>query len=81
MDEPFGGVDPISVSEVQNIIRRLRDQGIGVLITDHNVRETLRIVDRAYLLHDGKVIVSGTSETLLNDQLSRKLYLGKDFSV
>ena len=81
MDEPFGGVDPISVSEVQNIIIRLRDKGIGVLITDHNVRETLRIVDRAYLMHDGKVIVSGTSKTLLNDQRSRKLYLGKDFSV
>ncbi|MFP6900416.1 MAG: lipopolysaccharide ABC transporter ATP-binding protein, partial [Opitutales bacterium] len=81
MDEPFGGVDPISVSEVQKIIRRLREKGIGLLITDHNVRETLRIVDRAYLLHEGKVILSGSSDTLLNDQRSRKLYLGEDFSV
>ena len=81
LDEPFGGVDPISVSEVQKIVRGLRDKGIGVLITDHNVRETLRIVDRAYLLHEGEVIVSGDSDTLLNDERSRKLYLGEDFSV
>jgi lipopolysaccharide export system ATP-binding protein len=81
MDEPFSGVDPISVSDVQRIIRRLRDKGIGVLITDHNVRETLRIVDRAYLMHDGKVLVSGDADTLLNDEQSRKLYLGEDFSV
>ena len=81
MDEPFGGIDPISVSEVQKIIRRLRDKGIGVLITDHNVRETLSIVDRAYLLHDGEVLVSGDSDTLLNDERSRKLYLGENFSV
>ncbi|MFP6854605.1 MAG: LPS export ABC transporter ATP-binding protein, partial [Opitutales bacterium] len=81
MDEPFGGVDPISVSEVQKIVRNLRDKGIGVLITDHNVRETLQIVDRAYLLHDGEVLVSGDTDTLLNDERSRKLYLGDDFSV
>ena len=81
MDEPFGGIDPISVSEVQKIIRRLRDKGIGVLITDHNVCETLSIVDRAYLLHDGEVLVSGDSDTLLNDERSRKLYLGENFSV
>ncbi len=81
MDEPFSGVDPISVSEVQKIIRRLRDKGIGVLVTDHNVRETLRIVDRAYLMHDGQVLVSGDADTLLNDERSRKLYLGEDFSV
>ncbi len=81
MDEPFGGIDPISVSEVQKIIRSLREKGIGVLITDHNVRETLQIVDRAYLLHDGKVLVSGDADTLLNDERSRELYLGKNFSV
>jgi len=81
MDEPFSGVDPISVSEVQKIIRQLRDKGIGVLVTDHNVRETLRIVDRAYLMHDGQVLVSGDADTLLNDERSRKLYLGDNFSV
>ena len=81
MDEPFGGIDPISVSEVQKIIRSLREKGIGVLITDHNVRETLQIVDRAYLLHDGKVLISGDADTLLNDERSRELYLGKNFSV
>lgn len=81
MDEPFSGVDPISVAEVQNIIRQLKSRGIGVLITDHNVRETLSIVDRAYLLYDGKVLTEGTSEHLVNDQESRKLYLGEDFGM
>jgi lipopolysaccharide export system ATP-binding protein len=81
MDEPFSGVDPISVSEVQKIVRGLRDKGIGLLITDHNVRETLSIVDRAYLLHDGEVIVSGDADTLLKDERSRELYLGENFSV
>ena len=81
MDEPFSGVDPISVAEVQNIIRQLKERGIGVLITDHNVRETLSIVDRAYLLYDGKVLTEGTSEHLVNDPESRKLYLGEDFGM
>jgi lipopolysaccharide export system ATP-binding protein len=81
MDEPFSGVDPISVSEVQKIVLALREKGIGVLITDHNVRETLRIVDRAYLLHDGKVLAEGSSESLIQDANSRRFYLGEDFTL
>lgn len=81
MDEPFSGVDPISVSEVQKIIVQLKERGIGVLITDHNVRETLRIVDRAYLLHDGSLLSEGTSDFLINDSKSREFYLGEDFNM
>ncbi|GAB4275843.1 MAG TPA: LPS export ABC transporter ATP-binding protein [Opitutae bacterium] len=81
MDEPFSGVDPISVHEVQEIIRSLKDKGIGVLITDHNVRETLSIVDRAYLIYEGKVLCEGSSEFLVNDPQSRKLYLGEHFNL
>jgi lipopolysaccharide export system ATP-binding protein len=81
MDEPFSGVDPISVSEVQKIVLALKDRGIGVLITDHNVRETLRIVDRAYLLHDGRVLAEGDRETLVSDANSRRFYLGEDFAL
>lgn len=81
MDEPFSGVDPISVAEVQRIVLSLKEKGIGVLITDHNVRETLRIVDRAYLLHDGKVLAEGGSEALINDANSRRFYLGEDFAL
>ena len=81
LDEPFSGVDPISVSEVRKIIRTLRDRGIGIFLTDHNVRETLLSVDRAYLLHEGRVLASGDAEALLNDPQSRELYLGKDFKV
>lgn len=81
MDEPFSGVDPISVAEVQDIIRGLKAKNIGVLITDHNVRETLSIVDRSYLIHDGTVLCEGTSEFLVNDEQSRKFYLGENFSM
>ncbi|MGX8716853.1 MAG: LPS export ABC transporter ATP-binding protein [bacterium] len=81
MDEPFSGVDPISVQEVQQIILSLKKKNIGVLITDHNVRETLRVVDRAYLLYDGRVLCSGDRETLLNDPQSRKFYLGDRFEA
>lgn len=81
MDEPFSGVDPISVAEVQNIVLGLKAKGIGVLITDHNVRETLSIVDRAYLIHQGKVLSQGTSEFLVNDEVSRKFYLGESFKM
>ena len=81
LDEPFSGVDPISVSEVRKIIRSLRDRGIGIFLTDHNVRETLLAVDRAYLLHDGRVLAEGDAEFLLNDPKSRELYLGEDFNV
>lgn len=81
MDEPFSGVDPISVGEVQEVIRSLRDQGIGIIITDHNVRETLSVVDRALLLHEGRVLAEGTSEFLVNDEQSRRLYLGERFEL
>lgn len=81
MDEPFSGVDPISVAEVQHIILSLKSKNIGVLITDHNVRETLSIVDRAYLIHEGKVLSQGTSDFLVNDELSRKFYLGDSFKM
>ena len=81
MDEPFSGVDPISVAEVQSIVRRLKDKGIGVLITDHNVRETLSIVDRAYLIHQGQVLVSGTAQDIVNNPESRRYYLGEGFKL
>lgn len=81
MDEPFSGVDPISVSEVQKIIIQLKARGIGVLITDHNVRETLRIVDRAYLLHEGSVLSEGDSDFLISDPKSKEFYLGEDFNI
>jgi len=81
LDEPFSGVDPISVREVQEIVSGLKAKGIGVLITDHNVRETLRIVDRAYLIHDGKVLFEGASEPLINDPQARRFYLGDDFKL
>lgn len=81
MDEPFSGVDPISVSEVQKIIIQLKERGIGVLITDHNVRETLSICDRAYLLHQGRVLCEGTSEFLVNDPQSKRFYLGENFNL
>ena len=81
MDEPFSGVDPISVNEVQKIIVQLKENGIGVLITDHNVRETLAIVDRAYLLHEGTILAEGSSDFLINDPKSREFYLGENFNM
>jgi len=81
MDEPFAAIDPISVAEVQKIVLDLRARGIGVVITDHNVRETLRVVDRAYLIHKGKVLAEGTGEFLIQDEQARKFYLGEDFNL
>ena len=81
LDEPFSGVDPISVSEVMGIIRQLKESGIGIFLTDHNVRETLKIVDRAYLLYEGKVLTHGTAEFLLSDPETREKYLGHDFEA
>ncbi|MAG21145.1 MAG: LPS export ABC transporter ATP-binding protein [Candidatus Marinimicrobia bacterium] len=81
LDEPFSGIDPIAVEDIQGIIRSLRKKNIGVLITDHNVRETLSITDRAYLLYDGQILRSGTSEFLANDTETRKLYLGSRFRL
>jgi lipopolysaccharide export system ATP-binding protein len=81
LDEPFSGVDPIAVSEIQSIIVGLRERGLGILITDHNVRETLAVVDRAYLLYEGRVLRQGESSFLINDEMSRRLYLGNEFSM
>ena len=81
LDEPFSGVDPLAVNDVQEIVRDLRDRGLGVLITDHNVRETLAVVDRAYLLCEGQVLREGNSDFLVNDEVSRELYLGPRFSM
>lgn len=81
LDEPFSGIDPIAVYEVQKIVRRLRERGLGILITDHNVRETLKLVDRAYLIHKGEVIYEGTAERLVNDPKAREIYLGPEFNL
>lgn len=81
LDEPFAGVDPISVADVQKIILSLKQRGIGILITDHSVRETLRIVDRAYLMHQGRVLREGTSDFLINDPQARQFYLGENFNL
>ena len=80
LDEPFAGVDPIAIQELQQMIYKLKDKNIGVLITDHNVRETLSITDRSYLLYDGKILKTGTSSELANDEQVKKLYLGKNFN-
>jgi lipopolysaccharide export system ATP-binding protein len=81
LDEPFAGIDPIAVSDIQKIIFHLRDRGIGVLITDHNVRETLRITDRAYIVHGGVIFKSGTPDSLANDEEVRRIYLGTEFRL
>ena len=81
LDEPFAGVDPIAVEDIQEIVARLRNKNIGILITDHNVHETLSITDRAYLLFEGKILKSGTSEQLAEDEQVRKVYLGKNFEL
>jgi lipopolysaccharide export system ATP-binding protein len=81
LDEPFAGVDPISVAEIQRIVAHLKDRGIGVLITDHNVRETLGICDRAYILHDGVVLAEGKPEAILADKRVRDVYLGEKFTI
>ena len=81
LDEPFAGVDPIAVAEIRHLVADLKNRGIGVLITDHNVQETLQIVDRAYILHDGKVLMSGTTEDVIQDENVRRVYLGNNFRV
>jgi lipopolysaccharide export system ATP-binding protein len=81
LDEPFAGVDPIAVGEIRSLVSHLKDRGIGVLITDHNVRETLEIVDRAYILHDGQVLMSGTTEEVIQDENVRRVYLGQNFKL
>ena len=81
LDEPFAGVDPIAVDDIQAIIARLKERGIGILITDHNVRETLQITDRAYIMFEGRIHLSGNADTLINDPTAKKLYLGQDFRM
>ena len=81
LDEPFAGIDPIAVTDIQTIIFHLKARGIGVLITDHNVRETLKITDRAYIVHDGTIFRSGTPDALANDEDVKRIYLGADFRL
>ena len=81
LDEPFAGVDPISVGDIRTLVHDLKSRGIGVLITDHNVRETLEIVDRAYILHDGTVLMSGTADEVVRDENVRRVYLGQNFRI
>ena len=81
LDEPFAGVDPISVGDIRHLVADLKKRGIGVLITDHNVRETLEIVDRAYILHDGQVLMSGTADDVVANQNVRRVYLGENFKI
>jgi len=81
LDEPFVGIDPIAVGEIQDIVRRLRERGLGVLITDHNVRETLSITDRAYIMYEGRILLQGSAEDLANDPRAREIYLGERFRL
>jgi lipopolysaccharide export system ATP-binding protein len=81
LDEPLAGIDPIAVGEIRDLVKHLKDRGIGVLITDHNVRETLEIIDRAYILHDGKVLMEGTPRDIVEDEGVRRVYLGERFSL
>jgi lipopolysaccharide export system ATP-binding protein len=81
LDEPFTGIDPIAIGDIQEIIGRLRDRGIGILITDHNVRETLAITDRAYIMYDGAILVSGTASEIASNARAREIYLGERFAL
>ena len=81
LDEPFAGIDPIAVEDIQRIVAKLKDKNIGILITDHNVQETLSITDRAYLLFEGKILMAGTAEELAADETVRRVYLGKNFEL
>jgi len=81
LDEPFAGVDPIAVNDIRKMVRHLKDRGIGVLITDHNVRETLSIVDRAYIVYDGKILTSGSKDEIVKNEEVKKVYLGSDFKI
>jgi lipopolysaccharide export system ATP-binding protein len=81
LDEPFAGVDPIAVEDIQTIVRKLKEKNIGVLITDHNVQETLSITDRTYLLYEGKILKSGSAKDLAEDEEVRRVYLGKNFKL
>jgi lipopolysaccharide export system ATP-binding protein len=81
LDEPFASIDPIAVYEIQKIVRRLKERGLGILVTDHSVREMLKLIDRGYIIHKGQVLVEGTAEFLANDPKAREIYLGPDFNI
>ncbi|EIE01697.1 MULTISPECIES: LPS export ABC transporter ATP-binding protein [Leptospira] len=81
LDEPFAGVDPIAVKDIQTVINSLKKKGLGILITDHNVRETLKITDRAYIMHSGRILIAGTPKELVNDKEAKRMYLGEDFKL
>ena len=81
LDEPFAGIDPIAVGDIQDLVRHLTKRGIGVLITDHNVRETLGLIDRAYIIHSGRVLMEGQPDAIINNPDVRRLYLGEDFRL
>jgi len=81
LDEPFSGIDPIVINEAQAIIKELREKGIGILVTDHNVRDMLSVTDRAYLISEGKIILAGNSQELINDSRAREIYLGENFRM
>ncbi|MFH1877835.1 MAG: LPS export ABC transporter ATP-binding protein [Candidatus Omnitrophota bacterium] len=81
LDEPFSGIDPIAVYDCQEVIKELKDMGLGILLTDHNVRETLTITDRSYIMYEGRILISGTKEELINDPKAREIYLGERFSM
>ncbi len=81
LDEPFAGIDPLAIADIQEIILHLKEKGIGVIITDHNVRETLKITDRSYILHEGQILTEGLSKDLAKDEVAKKFYLGEDFKI
>jgi lipopolysaccharide export system ATP-binding protein len=81
LDEPFAGIDPITVNEIQEIIRKLKGKKLGIIITDHNVRETLSITDRAYIIHEGKLLLSGNSQEIIKNPIAKKFYLGDNFKL
>ncbi len=81
LDEPFAGIDPIALNDIRNLVMHLKDRGIGVLITDHNVRETLDVIDRAYIIHDGRMLTEGTPSEIVGNEDVRRVYLGERFSL
>jgi lipopolysaccharide export system ATP-binding protein len=81
LDEPFAGIDPMAIADIQEIILHLKNKGIGIIITDHNVRETLKITDRSYILHEGKILTEGESKALAKNEIAKKFYLGQDFKI
>jgi lipopolysaccharide export system ATP-binding protein len=81
LDEPFAGIDPIAIGDIRKLVHHLKERGIGVLITDHNVRETLEIIDRAYIIHDGEVMTEGTPHEIVSNMDVRRVYLGEKFSL